>query len=172
MAVRLTSVLLAAVLLLIGACGGDDDGDGGRTTTTAQAPASSATGMATLTGSVEATGPFELQYPTSLTCEGVVSAPIFVVPLPGRLGPMDLQWQANVVDLDGAGSYDLSVFAPFTVTVTPDGGAPVTFSADAATTAALVLRADGSGDFTFSGLRDPAGGELRGTTTWACGLRG
>ena len=160
---------MATVLLLSGACSDDDDAP---STTTAQPPASSATGTAALTGWVEATGPFELQYPTTLTCATVVEQPTYVVPLPTRLGAAALQWQANVVNRHGAGSYDISAFAPISVTVTPDGGAPIAFSADGTTTAALVLNADGSGQLTITGLHDAAGQVLHGSSTWTCGIRG
>jgi hypothetical protein len=158
---------LAAATLLGAAC--SDDDDAGPATTTF-AVSIRARGEATLEGALAGTGTFELQYPTTYTsCAQLARLEAFVVPLPNRLDDARLQWEAATPKLDGPGQYNLGDFGTIRVTVAREGAEPVVYASDAGTTADLQLDGDAGGHFSFTGLRDPSGAELRGTSTWTCG---
>ncbi|MFZ6003565.1 MAG: hypothetical protein ACOYXM_06465 [Actinomycetota bacterium] len=177
------SLIIGAVLMGCAACSGNDEPATGEAdpTTTALATTSptsvggplAAKGTATLTGAVSSSGVYEIQYSSTLTaCEDLVSAASYVIPLPGRLDPLRLQWQAAVAALRGADTYDLTDLTTFKVTVIADPEAPaMDYAAVSGTTASLELSADGSGELVFEGLRAPTGDELHGTARWSCGPR-
>jgi hypothetical protein len=157
---------LVVIASLLGACSDDD----GATDDTAPIVGLSATGEATLAGAVEGSAPFEVHYPvTTRSCEAIVAASTFIVPLPPEMADAALAWQAGVPALEGAGTYALDDLRTVSVTVRRDGAEPVAFVSGDGTTVELVLEADGSGTFTFAGLADPTGATLGGTSTWTCG---
>ena len=154
-------------MVLTGACSDDDDAEPASTT---QGFGLRARGVANLEGALIGTTQFEVQYTVSITsCADLAAADTFVVPLPSQLGDATLAWQAAVVDLHGAGEYTAADFGVVQVTVERPDVEPVVYAGGADLTASLDLATEGGGTFAFAGLRDPVGGELRGTSTWTCG---
>jgi hypothetical protein len=158
---------LVVIVSLLGACSDDDDG---ATEDRAPIVGFSATGEGTLTGAVEGSSPFEVHYPvTTRSCEAVVRATTFIIPLPPEVDEAALAWEAGVPELRGAGTYALDDLGTVRVTVRREGAGPVDYVSGDGTTGELVLHADGSGTFTFAGLVDATGATMGGTSTWTCG---
>jgi len=170
------AMLLLAVAVAGVACSSDaappaDTSSSSSTTTAGSSQPLSARGAASFGGALEASGDYEVLYSVDvLSCESRVTAPTYVIPLPGRLGDTRLQWQAALPELQGPGTYGLADLAGLQVTVSADGSEVTTvYRAGEATIATLELTAEGGGTFTFSGLQDATGLELHGTATWTCG---
>lgn len=166
--------------------GGDDAAQGSASTTSAAetvasdgtaAPGPSvplsAHGTASLDGAVSATGEYEIQYPLTVgSCESLAQGSSYVIPLPSALPSVRLQWQAALPGLHGPGSYELDDLASLVVTVRGETeDAATVYQAGTDSVASLQLGPDGSGEFTFAGLRGQAGEVLGGTARWTCGPR-
>ena len=180
---RRLAVLAVVVSCLVGtACsGGDDDAEGPSTTTTTaivsrEGPV--AIGVFSLTGAVEAEGPFEVIYSRdeaqNATCQSIAAAEAtsFIVPVPTANGDLRLSWRAAVDDWTGPGTYDLAQLETVSADVqtAPDTEA-VRYTSGEGTTATLEVTPENTGSFTFAGLRDQAGAELAGRFDWTCTIR-
>ena len=182
---RVARLGLAMLCTLALGCSDDDDGGGGSGSTTStttivvvsrEGPV--ALGTFSLTGAIQAEGPFEIIYSRDeaqlATCESIAApeATSFIVPVPTAIGDQRLTWEAAVAVYDGPGIYELDrlVAVSAEVRATPDAE-PVRYESGEGSTATLEVRADNGGSFAFTGLRDDAGAELSGRFDWSCTVR-
>jgi hypothetical protein len=174
-----TIVALAVSLTMVG-CSDDDDGapdtttvpDGG-STTLSHGPL--VTGTMTLDGVVTGTEPISIEYPDTVdgfgTCEELATGngDLYTPPLPTTVADRLLTWRVAVLEYPGPGEFSADEIDSLEVEVrdAPDAP-PVKLVPGPQTTAALEVRADGSGSLEFTGLAAPTGEALAGSVTWTC----
>ena len=183
---RMGRLAVAAMCMLAVACSDDDSGEdaaGGSSTSSTTIVVVSregpvALGTFTLSGAVEASGPFEIIYSRDeeqmATCESIASpeAAAFIVPVPTVIGEQRLVWEAAVARFDGPGTYELDRLGTVLAAVreTPDAE-PVRYRSGEGSTATVEVLEGNAGSFTFAGLRADTGAELSGRFDWTCTVR-